>query len=176
MSGDRPPKSRVIMQSGKWLVPPNERPSNWQSILPDPTFLDQVVEATEEKAVQMSRKEAVRAWAEDVRAAGKEYGDPGGSITECGIVLGAGIWCRLPAFIADATGLAFGRVMEIQRRIAMHPLWFDKGVFLGIEEDSEMPDLQFWMICMALNGEMQMRWAGTTFEFLANSRKWAQAS
>lgn len=158
-------KSRIMVKDGKWQIPPEERPPNWPTILPEPSNLDSIIEETE----SINRYRAAFSDVDKgLRESAVEMGADAG-IIECAAVLCAGIWSFDTDEIVSMTGISKDRVSQIKVEIAKYPLWFyDHSVYLGMtEEDGDFP---LWLIAMALNGELSMEWGDEGFKFSARSK------
>lgn len=181
------------MKDGRWLVPPEQRPVNWQEILPEPqsyeeivqlgsSVLDQVVtetqsrtDATGESAKaeveipQVAREEPRverqhqrkgepwndTGWKKLRRSVEKSAKNMGADrkLTQAALVLCSGMYTRTGPVIRKMTGVSNEK--PIVNRCYELGLWKrnESGVILG-EMKEEHGDLEFWLIAMAINGEI----------------------
>ena len=184
------PQYRILVKDGKWQVPESERPSNWRSILPEtsePEPLDpspappptQQPDSAEPPAAVVGRRHALYPlWEHDgwielrkaIELSGAEFcghNRKDKRIIEAALVLCAGMFTRTGPILRRMTGVSNEKPF-VQRCYDLG-VWKtdDRGVTLGKfgedlpSQQSGWADLEFWMIAMAVAGEIHRNPDGT---------------
>ncbi len=171
---------KVLVRDGKWLVPPEERPANWRSILPEsdsPSILDEVIANTlpEAKPIELCgcgkpivhhgtcsvraeqakrSREARQSFVEMMAVVDKSADEWGAhdSLRLAARVMIAGLWTRDVNALARMLRAKAGDVERICARYEGTIIWpSDRTVFIGDENEAH-GDLGFWLNAMVGDG------------------------
>lgn len=76
---------------------------------------------------------------------------------QAALVLIAGIFTRIPRRLRQMTGVPAHRIVELKKSLESQRLWNKNGVIINTDAkaDDDMPNLDFYLLVMAANGEIE---------------------
>lgn len=176
----------TLVKDGKWLVPPEQRPKDWERILPEPSAqtsaLDRVVVETQARddapvpdpipepiVAARQHQPKVEPWdlpawknlKSSIFKSGRSMGVDG-KLMGAGLVLASGMFTRTGPVIRKMTGVTNEKTYV--NRCYELGLWSrdNRSVVMGDMNDKS-GDLEFWLISMAITGEI-IRHSNGTFQ------------